>query len=420
MRSFSVLVVCFCALSVDSMRAEEPFPYTGYIAGKNVYVRSGPGKNYYPTDKLQQGTSLEIWRHDPGGWFAVRPPEGSYSWVRAKYLRPTDEQGVFVVAADRVITRVGSKLNEQRDVIQIRLQRGEQVEVFQTIGTGGNAWCKVAPPAGEFRWVFGQLIERRSKTEKSVRPISGRNALIEQVEAQQELAAKKTKQHVAAGDEKKPSFAVKRAGGTDVVSKPAAEKVTRASFEKPSDDALPTTKNGDELDRLELDLTRMVTLDAGQWDFTALRKQALALLNERGDAPSRGRVQSVLGRIKRFDDIRRRYHAISAAQQDTDQRNASLDKQAAVIDRATKLIRKVDQRFDASGRLIALKNPQDGQPPFALVDLQNNIISYVSPAPGINLRGHVGQTIGVHGLSSQLAGSKDQQVVVKHVRVLKK
>ncbi|MCH8044353.1 MAG: SH3 domain-containing protein, partial [Planctomycetes bacterium] len=145
MRCLSVLVVCWCALSVDSIRAEEPFPYTGYIAGKNVYVRSGPGKNYYPTDKLQQGTPLEIWRHDPGGWFAVRPPEGSYSWVRAKYLRPTDQQGVFVVAADRVVTRVGSKLSDSRDVIQIRLERGEEVEVLQTVGTGSGAWCKVAP-----------------------------------------------------------------------------------------------------------------------------------------------------------------------------------------------------------------------------------------------------------------------------------
>ncbi|MCH8922456.1 MAG: SH3 domain-containing protein [Planctomycetes bacterium] len=407
MRCLSVLVVCWCALSVDSVRAAEPFPYTGYIAGKNVYVRSGPGKNYYPTDKLQQGTPLEIWRHDPGGWFAVRPPEGSYSWVRAKYLRPTDQQGVFVVAADRVIARVGSKLSDQRDVIQIRLERGEEVEVLKTVGTGSRAWCKVAPPAGEFRWVFGQLVERRTKRGSSGSPKYGRNALIERVEAQRELADKKTKEHVAA----------------DVVSAPTADQVTRASYERPINDTTPSTKlpekTGDAIDRLELELTRMVTLDAGQWNFTALRKQAETLLKQRRDAPARGRLRSVLNRIKRLDDIRRRYDAITAAQQDTDRRNASLDERAVMIDRVTKA-RKVDQRFDASGRLIALKDPRSGQPPFALVDPQGNIVSYATPAPGVNLRGHVGQTIGVHGLRSQLSGSADQQVVVKHVRVLKK
>jgi uncharacterized protein YgiM (DUF1202 family) len=406
-RCLSVLVVCFYALSVDSVRAEQPFPYTGYIAGKNVYVRSGPGKNYYPTDKLQQGTALEIWRHDPGGWFAVRPPKGSYSWVRAKYLRPTDQDGVFVVAADRVITRVGSKLNESRDVIQIRLERGEEVEVFQTVGTGSQAWCKVAPPAGEFRWVFGQLVERRTKSEKPDSPKYGRNAVIERVEAERALAEKKTDENVIAVG----------------VSSPADDKVKQALFEKPRNDtassAKPPKETGDAMDRLELDLTRMVTLEAGQWNFSALRKQAETLLRQHRDAPSRGRLQSILSRIKRLDDIRRRFDAISAAQQDTDRRNASLDKRAAVIDRATE-VRKVDYRFDASGRLIAIKDPEDDQPAFALVDERGIVVSYVTPAPGINLRGHVGQTIGVHGLSSQLPGSKDQQVVVKHVRVLKK
>jgi hypothetical protein len=163
----------------------------------------------------------------------------------------------------------------------------------------------------------------------------------------------------------------------------------------------------------------MVTLDAGQWDFTALRKRAESLLKQRRDALSRGRLRSVLGRIRRLDDIRRRYDAITAAQQDTDRRNASLDERAAVIDGVSRN-RKIDHRFDASGRLIALKDPHDGQPPFALVDGKNNVVSYVTPAPGVNLRGYVGQTIGVHGLRSQLPGSSGQQVVVKHVRVLKK
>ena len=44
---------------------------------------SGPGKNYYPTDKLHKGEKVEIYRHDPGGWCAIKPPRQSFSWVSA-------------------------------------------------------------------------------------------------------------------------------------------------------------------------------------------------------------------------------------------------------------------------------------------------------------------------------------------------
>ena len=51
------------------------------ITADDVYVRSGPGENYYPTDKLKAGQEVEVYRHDPGGWYAIRPPKGSFSWV---------------------------------------------------------------------------------------------------------------------------------------------------------------------------------------------------------------------------------------------------------------------------------------------------------------------------------------------------
>src|SRR5208337_4567269 len=67
--------------------AEQTFPYMAYIATDNVYVRSGPGENYYPTDKLKAGTEVEVYRHDPGGWFAIRPPKDSFSWVSSHHLQ---------------------------------------------------------------------------------------------------------------------------------------------------------------------------------------------------------------------------------------------------------------------------------------------------------------------------------------------
>ena len=162
MRLRVAIGVLICASLSAAVRAEG-FPYTAYVTSDDVYVRSGPGKNYYPTSKLQRGNAVEIYRHDPGGWYAIRPPESSFSWISGRYLEPA-EDGIAVVIGDRVMARVGSTLSDIRDVIQVRLYRDEEVEVLEAKrfgnGPGAQTWYKISPPSGEFRWVFGKFIDR--------------------------------------------------------------------------------------------------------------------------------------------------------------------------------------------------------------------------------------------------------------------
>ena len=73
MRLLVTLLFCGQALCCFAANGEQTFPYTAYVAVDDVYVRSGPGQNYYPTDKLKRGQEVEVYRHDPGGWCAVRP-----------------------------------------------------------------------------------------------------------------------------------------------------------------------------------------------------------------------------------------------------------------------------------------------------------------------------------------------------------
>ncbi len=124
----AVLLGCQLLLSLEA-KAEQRFPYKTYVAADDVYVRSGPGHNYYPTDKLRRGQEIEVWRHDPGGWCAIRPVDGSFAWVASRYLKPT-EGGLAVVTDDGVSARVGSRFSDIRTVVQVRLQKGEVVEVL--------------------------------------------------------------------------------------------------------------------------------------------------------------------------------------------------------------------------------------------------------------------------------------------------
>ena len=56
------------------LNGDEPtFPYQAFILRDGALVRSGPGEAHYATDELQQGEAVEVYRHDPDGWCAIRP-----------------------------------------------------------------------------------------------------------------------------------------------------------------------------------------------------------------------------------------------------------------------------------------------------------------------------------------------------------
>ena len=140
--------------------AEGRPPYIGYITADQVDARSGPGDEYYATMRLSRRDRVEVYRHDPGGWFAVRPPQHSFSWVSGEFVRRAGDTGEVI--GDRVIVRVGSQLDNSRDVIQMRLNRGEQVQILGSKefddGAGPRVWYQIAPPPGEFRWVHGRYV----------------------------------------------------------------------------------------------------------------------------------------------------------------------------------------------------------------------------------------------------------------------
>ena len=167
-----ILLACWLALaSTDAARAaEDDFPYTAYVTAADVYVRSGPGEDYYPVLQLGHGEPVEVYRHDPGGWCAIRPNDDCFSWVAAEYLKLVDED-LAVVVGDNVAARVGSLFSDTRDVIQVRLDQGEEVVVLgkRTLHQGSTAtvWYRIAPPSGEFRWISGRYIDRERQDLKA-------------------------------------------------------------------------------------------------------------------------------------------------------------------------------------------------------------------------------------------------------------
>ena len=140
-------------------------PTTVRAAAAHTYLRAGPSDDFYPTERLAFGIPVEVWAFDESGYCAVRPVQGSYSWMRRCDVECTTASTpggataapiVGVVVTDGALARVGSQLNDLRHVTQVALEAGERVTVVESVtipdGRHAGDWVRIEPPPGEFRW----------------------------------------------------------------------------------------------------------------------------------------------------------------------------------------------------------------------------------------------------------------------------
>jgi hypothetical protein len=139
------------------------FPYVAYVAAPGAEARSGPGRQHYATEPLPIGYAVEVYRHDGAGWCAIRPPDSSFSLAPIRQLRLINER-VAEVASERILVRVGSSVGDDRNAVQVALRRGEAVALLES-PSPTDPWIRIAPPAGEFRWIDARSLSRVPPTE---------------------------------------------------------------------------------------------------------------------------------------------------------------------------------------------------------------------------------------------------------------
>ena len=75
-------------------------------------------------------------------------------------------------------------------------------------------------------------------------------------------------------------------------------------------------------------------------------------------------------------------------------------------------------RFDGVGRLSPVISQKVGGPHYALVDASNAVMSFVTPAPGVNLRPYVDKYVGVNGQRGYMTDLQRQHISVQRVTLL--
>jgi uncharacterized protein YraI len=369
------------------------FPYVAYVNSADVYVRSGPGRDYYPTDKLQKGQKVEVYRHDPGGWYAIRPPRHSFSWVSSRHL---DREGnrLATVNSPRVVARVGSAFSDVRDVIQVRLDKGEKAELVDPPASD-SPWCKISPPSGEFRWVFSKYVDRDG------------GALV----ARDEPDASPSEESFETPAAERPERGIRLASGSREDRATTDDPQARVSGAiQPPADSSPAAALQREIDRIEWELSVMAVEEISVWSFDNLQSRAEALLDEARTPLERGRVRVLLTKLARFEDIKQRYLAVRRVREGTDRTPSPLA--------GSGLHRSETPRFDGVGRLSPVISEKVGGPQFALVDQSNAVVSFITAAPGVNLRPYVDKYVGVNGQRGYMTDLRRQHINVQRVTLL--
>lgn len=158
-RSQIVLAIAILGMSSPVLaQRDTDFPYQALTLNEQTIVRSGPGNVHYETDELGQGQIVEVHRHDPGGWCAIRPPAGSFSLIPESAIQPLDDS-IGVISVEGVQAWVGTRMGSvEQPMWQVKLKQDERVQILGQAswpnpdGTS-TIWYQVSPPAGEFRWV---------------------------------------------------------------------------------------------------------------------------------------------------------------------------------------------------------------------------------------------------------------------------
>jgi len=435
LRSLTIYLA-FCMLlaaATATAAADEPtFPYTAYITANDVYVRSGPGQTYYPTDKLAEGDEVEVYRHDPGGWYAIRPVEGSCSWVSGRYLTQ-GEDNLAVVNEERVSARVGSRFSDIRDVIQVRLHKGEVVELLdmKEVGSGSDrqTWYKIAPPSGEFRWVFGKYVDPDFKPtglRRTAAADAPSDAEARYAEAPERATTydEPTEPRTADRGRELPSLRA-RASGADRTADPEGDFRAETEltdtyderYEPAVDRQMTPEQYREALRRLDRELAAMVAEEPTVWAFDDILLEAEELLHQAQTAVERGMAKVLLRKLDRFVAIQKHHRALASRRRDVDisrRRTAPAERLAGTLGAGL----PGDGSFDGVGRLTPVVSKRLESPRYALMDDAGGVRCYVTPAAGVPLGHYLGQRVGVNGTRGYIPEERAYHIMAQHVSPL--
>jgi SH3-like domain-containing protein len=165
-RSLIVAAMAFTILPAAGVLAQDTlqqqpdvqnskFQFQGVINANAVYIRSGPGEGYYPTDKIDKDTPVTVVgiKFD---WLKIEPPAGSFCYVAKAFVEKRGDGTVGRVTKPDINVRAGSNVNPtMRTTVQTKLNVGQDVQILGEV----DEYFKIKPPEGAYLYVNKQFVD---------------------------------------------------------------------------------------------------------------------------------------------------------------------------------------------------------------------------------------------------------------------
>lgn len=449
----------------------DAFPYSAYVRSDSADVYSGPADEFYATDRLPWGTKVEVFRHHSPEWVAVRPPEGSFSWVPADAVESTNDPSLVRVSHPGTTTRVGSRFSSNRQAEYIRLKPGEVLELLgrrveRVSSDRTEQWLKVAPVSGEYRWMRARDLSEHPPHDPPAEMLAEdspltRSAQLASFERLLDDTDATADDHLIPADPSvSPRPATTHAGSRNDAGWQSrdANRTGRLATNDRSRPSHPTTSQplatadradlpadlgphesmDAEIDELDLRLSTIVAQPVETWELADVHDHLQRLLAAHRDPSRYERLQQLEKRIQRFMDVQQRYDdlllagAPSAGRASRQPPRLPSNIQAVRLAEYTEPHAPDDQPanspntpsrpgsspYDGQGWLMPVFTSRQDVPHFALTDDQGHILQFVSAAPGLNLRRYQRRKVGVLGQKGYLAALQKPHLTASRVVLL--
>lgn len=374
------IIVCLVGLSsvgfaqerATSGEAAAPsFPYVARITADDVYVRSGPGTNYYHCSKLNKGEKVVV-VGSKFSWSRIVPPEGSFSWISKQYVRiDPANPGIGVVTGDAVRVYAGSEAQKpiHSEKVQNKLNKSEKVKIIAGEEEASD-YYKIVPPTGAYLWVSTRYIE-------AVGPVSEAALPVEAHDKAGAEAVMEARPEVEPGVETEPEPAATRAAAVEVSVEDAKLKEYYA-LEK----------------RIQAELSKPAT----QQKYASIKRDLSAITANKAAGKAARYAEFALEQVKGFELASKITDALKL-------QSAQLEEVQRRIDKAreAKLAQMPNLgKFAVIGK-FAISNiyaTQAALRHYRVLDESGRTVCYAvpsGPAQGVNLDKFVGQKVGLVG-----------------------
>jgi hypothetical protein len=309
--------------------AVKEFPYEAVIEADEAQVRCGPGKNFYATLKLTRGQHVTVRRHDPGGWFMIDPPAGSFSLIRVEDV--VQEGNIATVKRldlGQASVRIGSALDPTADsIFQRKLSSGERAEILGEVIIPRKErqvpMFRIRPPRGEFRWIEGndvapldpQIKQQLNSDPFSTPPHTQEARHDRNPNAQPAVAAmSKPTAPTTSGDHRLTGQPTAPTSGRKIGSAQAQQVVIGP----------PAFDPRGRLEQIDFEFRDMIQKDPPTWNLTQIEQAYLELRQNPAAAGVAGQVDLRFSALSHYKQVKSQYDDYYKLVSSTSRRDAEL------------------------------------------------------------------------------------------------